>query len=119
MADETDRRLFLVEYDLRGLSPRQLATVHRALGEAVRRENRPGRRIRYVQRIYAPDEQRCLCLFEAAGPELVRTVSDTAQFPLARIMAVLSTVPDATTPVPGADEPGLAGASDRRLMEDR
>ena len=113
MADETDRRLFLVEYDLRGLSPRQLATVHRALGEAVRRENRPGRRISYVQRIYAPDEQRCLCLFEAAGPDLVRSVSDTAQFPCS---ARCRTRP---LPVPGADDPGVAGGADRRLMEDR
>ena len=94
MADETDRRLFLVEHDLRGLSPWQLATVHRALGEAVRRENQRGRQIRYVQRIYAPDEQRCLCLFEAAGPDLVRSVNDIAQFPLARVMQVLSSVPD-------------------------
>ena len=94
MADETDRRLFLVEHDLRGLSPGQLATVHRALDEAVRRENQRGRWIRYVQRIYAPDEQRCLCLFEAAGPDLVRSVNDIAQFPLARVMAVLSSVPD-------------------------
>ena len=94
MADETDRRLFLVEHDLRCLLPWQLATVHRALDEAVRRENRRGGRIRYVQRIYAPDEQRCLCLFEAAGPDLVRNVNDIAQFPLARVMAVLSSVPD-------------------------
>jgi hypothetical protein len=94
VADETDRRLFLVEHDLRGLLPWQLATVHRALDEAVRRENRRGGRIRYVQRIYAPDEQRCLCLFEAADPDLVRNVNDIAQFPLARVMAVLSSVPD-------------------------
>ena len=93
MADETERRLFLVEHDLRGLSAGQLAIMHRALGEAVRRENRRGGRIRYVQCIYAPNEQRCLCLFEAAGPELVRSVNDMAQFPLARIMAVLSSVP--------------------------
>ena len=44
--------------------------------------------------IYAPDEQRCPCLFEAAGPDLVRSVNDIAQFPLARVMAVLSSVPD-------------------------
>ena len=94
MADETDRGLFLVEHDLRGLSSRQLASVHRALDEAVRRENQRGGRIRYVQRIYAPDEQRCLCLFEAAGLDQVRSVNDIAQFPLARVMAVLSSVPD-------------------------
>lgn len=93
MDDEIDRRLFLVEHDLRGLSSWQLELVHRALGEAVRRESRPGRPIRYVQRIYAPDEQRCLCLFEAASVDLVRNVNDIAQFPLARIMAVLSSVP--------------------------
>ena len=89
MADETNR-LFLVEHDLRGLSSWQLASVYRALGQAVRRENQRGGRIRYVQRIYAPDEQRCLCLFEATGPDLVRSVNDIAQFPLARVMAVLA-----------------------------
>jgi len=56
LADDTDRRLFLVEHDLRGLSSWQLAMVHHALGEAVRRENQRGARIRYVQRIYAPNE---------------------------------------------------------------
>ena len=95
---ETDQRLFLVEHDLRGLTSWQLASVHRALDEAVRRENRRGRRIRYVQRIYAPEEQRCLCLFEAAGPDLVRSVNDIAQFPLARVVAVLSSVPDDASP---------------------
>ena len=94
LADGTDQRLFLVEHDLRGLPSWQLASVHRALGEAVRRENQRGGRIRYVQCIYAPDEQRCLCLFEAAGPDLVRSVNDIAQFPLARVMAVLSSAPD-------------------------
>jgi len=55
VADENDRRLFLVEHDLRGLSSWQLATVHRALGEAVRRENQRGGLIRYVRsRSYLP-----------------------------------------------------------------
>ncbi len=108
----TDQRLFLVEHDLRGLTSWQLASVHRALGEAVRRENRRGRRIRYVQRIYAPEEQRCLCLFEAAGPDLVRSVNDIAQFPLARILAVLSTVPDEASPMPGLDNTGPQVNSD-------
>jgi len=100
VADETDRRLYLVEHDLRGLSPAQLAGVHRALDEAVRRAARRGGRIRYVQRIYAPEEQRCLCLFEAAGPEVVRTVNDIAQFPLARVVAVVSSAPDGNSPMP-------------------
>ena len=96
VADGEDVRLYLVEHDLRGLSLPQLASVHRALGEAVRRELRRGSPIRYVQRIDVPEEHRCLCLFEAPGPDLVRSVNDIAQFPLARIVAVLSSVPDAS-----------------------
>ena len=99
MADEADRWLYLVEHDLRGLSPSQLAAVHRALGEAVRREIRRGGRIRYVQRIYAPEDGRCLCLFEASDPGVVRNVNDIAQFPLARVTAVVSSAPDGSTPI--------------------
>ena len=106
MADETDRRLYLVELDLRGLSSPQLAGVDRALGEAVRREAGRGSQIRYLQRIYAPDEQRCLCLFEAACPDQVRSVNDIAQFPLARVLAVLSSVPGETSRMAGIGDGG-------------
>jgi hypothetical protein len=102
--DEPDRVLYLVEYDLRGLSSAQLADVDRALDEAVRRETRRGSQIRYVQCIDAPDERRRLCLFEAAGPDPVRRINDIAQFPLARVVAVLSSVPDATSLVAGVEE---------------
>lgn len=93
MADETGHHLYLVEHDLHGLSSPQRATVHRALDEAVRREIQQGRQIRYVQRIYAPAEHRCLCLFEATGADVVRNVNDIAQFPLARVIAVVSSMP--------------------------
>jgi hypothetical protein len=104
VADESGRRLYLVEHDLRGLSPARLASVHRALAEAVRREIRRGSQVRYVQRIDVPAEHRCLCLFEAADPDMVRTVNDIAQFPLARIQAVLSWGPDETGPMAGLAE---------------
>jgi hypothetical protein len=105
VAGGEDSRLYLVEHDLRGLSSPQLASVHRALDEAVRRELRRGSPIRYVQRIDVPDEHRCLCLFEAPGPDLVRNVNDIAQFPLARVVAVLSSVPDDASPAAGDDRP--------------
>ena len=93
MADETGHRLYLVELDLHGLSSPQRATVDRALDEAVRREIQQGRQIRYVQCIYAPAEHRCLCLFEATGPDVVRHVNDIAQFPLASVISVVSSMP--------------------------
>ena len=102
---ETDHRLYLVEHDLRGLSSWQVASVQRALNEAVRRENQRGGHIRYVQCIYSPEEHRCLCLFEAADPDLVRSVNDTAQFPLAHVTAVLSSVLDETSPPVLTEDP--------------
>ena len=99
MADEIGRRLYLVELDLHGLSSPQRATVDRALDEAVRREIQQGGQIRCVQRIYAPAEHRCLCLFEATGPDVVRHVNDTAQFPLARVISVVSSTPGERGPV--------------------
>jgi len=82
----------MVEHDLRDLSSQQRSSAHHSLGEAVSRAVRRGSRIRYVQRILVPEESRCLCLFEAAGADLVRNVNDIAQFPLARVVAVRSSV---------------------------
>jgi Protein of unknown function (DUF4242) len=93
VSGQPDRRLFMVEHDLRGLSPRQRASAHQSLGEAVRRAVQRGSRIRYVQRILVQEESRCLCLFEAAGSDLVRNVNNIAQFPLARVVAVTSSPP--------------------------
>ena len=98
MDDDADLQLFLVEHDLRGLSPAQLASAHLVLEEAVCRAAGRGSQIRYVQRILAPGSSggpRCLCLFLAPGPGTVRDVNDIAQFPLARVVAVTSSVPPA------------------------
>ena len=93
MSDDADLQLFLVEHDLHGLSPAQLASAHQVLEEAVCRAAGRGSQIRYVQRILASGEPRCLCLFQAPGPDAVRIVNDIAQFPLAHIVAVTSAVP--------------------------
>jgi hypothetical protein len=93
VSDATTCRLFLVEHDLQGLSPAQLAQAHRALCQAVRRQARRGSMIRYLQQILVTDEMRCLCLFEASGADAVRAVTDIAQFPLAKIAAVTMSRP--------------------------
>lgn len=75
------------------------------------RENRRGRQIRYVQRVYVPDEERCPSLFEAADPGLVRGVNDIVQFPLARPgHAELGA--RRNSPAVGLDDTGLIGDTD-------
>ena len=102
--DAADLQLFLVEHNLTGLSPAQLASVHQMLEEAVCRAAGRGSRIRYVQRIVAWHERKCLCLFQAPGPDTVRSVNDIAQFPLARVIAVTSSVPPAHRQIADAEE---------------
>jgi hypothetical protein len=104
VAAEPELQLFMVEHDLRGLSPEQLASAHLALGEAVLREARRGGQIRYVQRVVASDERKCLCLFQAPEPGLVRRVHDTAQFPLVRVLAVTSFPPPGSSQAAGPEE---------------
>jgi len=88
----------MVEHDLRDLSAQQRSSAHHSLADAVRRAVRRGSHIRYVQCILVPEDSRSLCLLEAAGADLVRYVNDIAQFPLARVVAVLSSVHPGTVP---------------------
>jgi hypothetical protein len=107
VGDDAELQLFLVEHDLHGLSPAQLASAHLVLEEAVGRAAGRGSQIRYVQRILASGEPRCLCLFLAPGPDMVRRVNDIAQFPLARVVAVTNAVPHVPpqTAAPEEDHP--------------
>ena len=102
--DDAGLQLFLVEHDLHGLSTAQLASAHQVLEEAVCRAVGRGSRIRYTQRILASHERRCLCLFQAPGPDTVRAVNDIAQFPLIRVIAVTSSVPRAHRQMTGPGE---------------
>ncbi len=81
--------LFLVERALSGLTLDQVRVAFRATADAVGREVARGASIRYLRSTFAPADGRCLCLFEAPDAELVRKVNDTAQFPFARIAAVI------------------------------
>jgi uncharacterized protein DUF4242 len=62
-----------------------LAEVHRLLHQAARRVSSTGEAVRYLQCIYLPADDRCLCLFEAADLSHVRRVNEIAQVPFRRI----------------------------------
>jgi hypothetical protein len=43
-----------------------------------------GKAVRYIRTTFVPGEAHCMCLFEAANPELVKEVNDAAQIPYTR-----------------------------------
>ena len=49
-----------------------MTSAHDALDQAARLQAHRGGQIRHLQRIFAPEESRCLCLFESSGTGVIR-----------------------------------------------
>ena len=77
--------MFMVDRSLPGMTWAVVAELQRLLQEAARRVRSGGSAVRYVRCIYLPEDDRCICLFEADDPATVRTVNEIAQVPFHRI----------------------------------
>ena len=98
--------MYLVDRTLPGLTEDLLAEVQRLLHEAARRLSSAGQTVRYLQCVYLPEDDRCLCLFEATDLRTVRQVNEAAQVPFRRI----STAVAFRSPGVARDEGGQAAS---------
>ena len=87
--------VFMVERDLRGIGMEDLAAAQKAaIGKAQEmREN--GSDIRYIRTTFAPEDGRCMCLFEAASDADVKRLNDDAGLPYNRVVPALDLTPQA------------------------
>lgn len=85
--------VYMVERNLTGITSDQLAGAQAAAIATANRLTQPGADVRYVRSTFVPGEGRCMCLFEASGPELVRRVNDEAKLPFTRIVEALDLTP--------------------------
>jgi uncharacterized protein DUF4242 len=81
--------VFIVDRTVPGMTEELLGEVQRLLHEAARRVSSAGEPVRYLRCTYIPEEDRCLCLFEADNPAAVRRANETAQVPFRRISAAI------------------------------
>ena len=81
--------VFIVDRTVPGMTEELLGEVQRLLHEAARRVSSAGEPVRYLRCTYIPEEDRCLCLFEADNAAAVRRANETAQVPFRRISAVI------------------------------
>jgi hypothetical protein len=72
---------FIVDRDLLGLPQEARVEQRRCLHQAALRASSGGPPVRYLRCTFIPTQDRCLDLFEADTPELVRQVIDIAQVP--------------------------------------
>jgi hypothetical protein len=85
--------VYLVDRNLPGITMEQLAEAQRAAIETSERFTWHGKQVRYIRSTFVPGEARCMCLFEAAGPEVVREVNEAAAIPFTRIYEALDLTP--------------------------
>jgi len=84
---------FMVERDLKGIAMGDLAAAQKAAIGKAEEMRRDGTDIRYVRTTFAPDDGRCMCLFEAASDVEVKRLNDDAGLPYSRVVPALDLTP--------------------------
>lgn len=85
--------VFMVERDLKGISMDDLAGAQKAAIAKAAEMSGNGTPISYIRTTFAPDDGRCMCLFEAATDADVKRLNDEAGLPYNRVVAALDLTP--------------------------
>ena len=84
---------FMVERDLKGIAMEDLAAAQRAAIGKAEEMRKDGTDISYVRTTFAPQDGRCMCLFNAASDADVRRLNDEAGLPYSRVVPALDLTP--------------------------
>ena len=85
--------VYMVERELKGITMDQLAAAQKAAIETGKKLTAQGKKVRYIRSTFVPGEARCMCLFEAPNPELVKELNETAKIPFTRVVEALDLTP--------------------------
>ena len=85
--------VYLVDRSLPGITMDQLGAAQKAAIETCNQFTAQGRPVRFIRTTFVPGEAHCMCLFEAANPDLVKQVNETAKIPFTRITEALDLTP--------------------------
>ncbi|MBW4653428.1 MAG: DUF4242 domain-containing protein [Kaiparowitsia implicata GSE-PSE-MK54-09C] len=85
--------VYMVERNLKGISMPDLAAAQTAAKVTAAAMREHGTAIRYIRSTFAPEDGRCLCLFEAADETVVRRLNDTAGLPYYRVVPAFDLMP--------------------------
>ncbi len=85
--------VYMVDRDLPGIKMEQLAAAQKAAIELGQKMTAQGKSVRYIRSAFVPGEAHCMCLFEAANPEIVKELNETAKIPFKRIVEAMDLTP--------------------------
>ena len=85
--------IFMVERSLGDISMDDLGGAQRAAISKGEEMTAAGTPVRYIRTTFAPDDGRCMCLFEANSSDDVRRLNDDAGLPYDRVVPAMDLTP--------------------------
>ncbi len=85
--------VFMVERNLKGISMEDLAGAQKAAIATAGEMTSNGDEISYIRSTFAPEDGRCMCLFNGQSEEQVRKLNDTAGLPYDRVVPAMVLTP--------------------------
>lgn len=85
--------VYMVERDLKGISMEALGGAQKAAIGKAKEMSADGTAIRYIRSTFAPEDGRCMCLFDAASDEDVKRLNDESGLPYHRVVPAFDLTP--------------------------
>ncbi|MXN65353.1 DUF4242 domain-containing protein [Stappia sp. GBMRC 2046] len=85
--------VYMVERELKGIAMEDLAAAQKAAIETGKKMTADGRNVRYIRSTFAPDDGRCMCLFEADSDAAVKKLNDDAGIPYVKVVRAMDLTP--------------------------
>ena len=85
--------VYMVERSLKGISMDDLGGAQKSAICKAEEMTAAGTNVKYIRSTFAPDDGRCLCLFEAGSEADVKRLNDETGLPYDRIVEALDLTP--------------------------
>ena len=85
--------VYMVERSLGGISMDALGGAQKAAIGKAEEMTAAGTPVRYLRSTFAPEDGRCMCLFEAGSEADVKRLNDEAGIPYDRVVPALDLTP--------------------------
>ncbi len=85
--------VYMVERNLKGIAMNDLAAAQQLAIKTANEYAANGTPMRYIRSTFAPQDGRCMCLFEAGTADDVRRLNDEAKLPYVQVVEALDLTP--------------------------
>lgn len=85
--------VYMVERNLKGIAMDDLASAQKLAIQTSQEYSAKGTAMRYIRSTFAPEDGRCMCLFEAANADDVKRLNDEAKLPYLNVVEALDLTP--------------------------